>query len=678
MIYFVCALSMEAAPLLRTFALEKRRMPYRYEIYESRAGAAVQARLTVSGIGEFHASCATAFLLGLYPPGPDDLLVNVGICGASPTLAAAVIGSVFQCGRIVSPDGRDRIYPAVRRDVPWKVAALQTSREVVKVNETTKTSGLLYDMEGYAFAKAASSFTGPERILVIKVVSDHLKEITRPDEKEVYERLRPVADILYAWELNAEKAAQAREMTPAGHLMQRARRIASDARVSVSMKDRILSRSAYISALYEAYKGDLEDKAGPEVLMGAKEAFSEAEAAIHDGRFVKTEQNRFLERLAEAATRFYDSEGTVSAAKSKVTNGKAIISIAPFSVLYIEEGIKDHPRAQKIRMQFPKADVILIRNYREIFDRSRQGLPGIPQTGAARAMILARQENIHIYPGAPMCQDHGHRKFYYASFVMNCLYDCEYCYLQGMYPSKMPVLFVNPEDVLEKIARLEDELGSKESAYVSVSFDTDLCAFEGLLGSVRMIADFAKAHPRIEIEIRTKSAGTSLAIPKFGLPLNPPENLRFAWSFSPPEVIDRVEHQTAGLQARLDGMTKAIRAGYRVRLCFDPLLHIPNGETCYARLVDRVMREAINAAESIEQTLEECVADVSVGPFRVGAQQLAKMRRVRPNSSVVMYPYEIEEHTARYKKEIEERLFTAVRDRLLQYIPEEKIFRWNA
>ncbi|MBR5349423.1 MAG: hypothetical protein IK125_09415, partial [Lachnospiraceae bacterium] len=137
MIYFVCALSAEAAPFLRIFDLEKRRMPYRYEVYESRVGAQVKARLTVSGIGSFHASCAAAFLFGLYPPGPDDLLVNVGICGASPSLSGAERGSIYQCGKILKPDGADSVYPAVRTDLPWEVATLQTSEQVVTENETT-------------------------------------------------------------------------------------------------------------------------------------------------------------------------------------------------------------------------------------------------------------------------------------------------------------------------------------------------------------------------------------------------------------------------------------------------------------------------------------------------------------------------------------------------------------
>lgn len=670
MIYFVCALSAEAAPLIRAFDLEKRRMPYRYEVYESRNNANVRARLTVSGIGSFHASCAAAFLFGLYPPGPEDLLVNVGLCGASPAFDEAQIGTAFQCGKILSPNGQECVYPAVRRDLSLHVATLQSAENIVKRNEETERSGLLYDMEGYAFAKAASGFTGPDRILVVKVVSDRLEDVRRLKPEEVYELLAPMAHEFYELAKRAVFSETERSQTVSDRLKARARRIVSEASVSVSMKDRIFSRVAYISSLLEAYRPSEGDREADALYKMVETAFSEAEEAVVAGRFVKNEQNRFLEKMEGVAERVYEEDAVMTAHAD---------GVAPFSVLYVEDAVADHPRTKKICAHFPKADVIPIRCYRDVFNRSRQELNGFWHDGSARALVIARQENIHIYPGAPMCQDHGHRRFYYASFVMNCLYDCEYCYLQGMYPSKMPVIFVNPEDVLKQIAGLEKELEPSEEAYVSVSFDTDLCAFEGLLGFVELIAEFAKAHPRILLEIRTKSAGTAVPIVEnASLPVGiPPKNLRFAWSFSPEMVIGRFEHRTAGLEARVGGMTRAIRAGYVVRICFDPLLYIPGDKEQYEALVDHVMESAREAAQSVGKDLTDCVEDVSVGPFRIGADQLAGMRRVRTDSCIVMYPYEIEEHTARYPKEIEEDLLQAVRARVATYVSEEQIFCWD-
>mgnify|MGYP006970641936 FL=1 len=35
--------------------------------------------------------------------------------------------------------------------------------------------------------------------------------------------------------------------------------------------------------------------------------------------------------------------------------------------------------------------------------------------------------------------------------MMNCIYDCSYCYLKGMYPSGHMVLFVNIEDTWKNL-----------------------------------------------------------------------------------------------------------------------------------------------------------------------------------------------------------------------------------
>ena len=36
---------------------------------------------------------------------------------------------------------------------------------------------------------------------------------------------------------------------------------------------------------------------------------------------------------------------------------------------------------------------------------------------------------------------------------MNCVFDCEYCYLKGMYPSANLVVFVNLEDIFAEVEK---------------------------------------------------------------------------------------------------------------------------------------------------------------------------------------------------------------------------------
>ena len=100
-----------------------------------------------------------------------------------------------------------------------------------------------------------------------------------------------------------------------------------------------------------------------------------------------------------------------------------------FSHIYIEADIKDHPRTKKILAQFPAATVVEISHYKDVFCRSKQN--GALQHRSQNLILAARQGKL-LYEGAPVCQSFGNQYFYYTSCAMNCIYDCEYCYLKGM------------------------------------------------------------------------------------------------------------------------------------------------------------------------------------------------------------------------------------------------------
>ena len=70
---------------------------------------------------------------------------------------------------------------------------------------------------------------------------------------------------------------------------------------------------------------------------------------------------------------------------------------------------------------------------------------------------------------------------------MNCVFDCEYCYLKGMYPSANLVVFVNLEDILRKWKET-----CRAPVYLCVSYDTDLLALEHLTGYAARWIEFVR------------------------------------------------------------------------------------------------------------------------------------------------------------------------------------------
>ena len=66
-------------------------------------------------------------------------------------------------------------------------------------------------------------------------------------------------------------------------------------------------------------------------------------------------------------------------------------------------------------------------------------------------LILAKKTSPFLYPITDMVQGHRMPSFFYTTPMLNCLYNCEYCFLQGMYSSGNIVIFVNQNDFHDAI-----------------------------------------------------------------------------------------------------------------------------------------------------------------------------------------------------------------------------------
>ena len=117
-------------------------------------------------------------------------------------------------------------------------------------------------------------------------------------------------------------------------------------------------------------------------------------------------------------------------------------SAEKFRHLYIESSILDHPETIRIRSLFPNAVCVPIERYTDVFSRPHQSYTA---QYASMNLILAEKHGTAVYPGAPVCHDFGSKRFFYTAMAVNCLYDCSYCWLKGMYNTANLVIFVNLE-----------------------------------------------------------------------------------------------------------------------------------------------------------------------------------------------------------------------------------------
>lgn len=326
-----------------------------------------------------------------------------------------------------------------------------------------------------------------------------------------------------------------------------------------------------------------------------------------------------------------------------------------FRQIYVEEKILADRKTQEILQRISGAEIITIDHYKDVFNRKHQDF--MIQHGHQK-LILARKEGELLYSGAPVCQSFGNTHFYYTSCCMNCIFNCDYCYLKGMYPSGNLVIFVNLEDYFEEVRRLL----KKHPVYLCVSYDTDLLALEGITGYTEAWHRFARSEPDLRIEIRTKSAYTA----HWDI-LEPNERCVYAYTISPETVAENFERSCPSLQARLKAAKRGLDKGFSIRLCFDPMIYCENWQEQYSKMLK-------TAAEMLPM---DRIVDYSIGSFRISEAYLKTMRKAGRSSAVVQYPFINDGGVYQYPKHIMNAMEELMSAELKRYVSEDKIFRWK-
>ncbi len=319
----------------------------------------------------------------------------------------------------------------------------------------------------------------------------------------------------------------------------------------------------------------------------------------------------------------------------------------PFGHVYIEKRVKDHPVTRRILDKLKQVNVIDIDNYAQIFNRNRQDFTLQKQ---APSLILAEKTQDFYYNGSPFCEDFGAKRFYYTSSMMNCLYDCAYCFLKSLYACGHLVIFVNNNAFIQAVER---DLLTGPALYLAISYESDLLALNPLTHFVEDWLVLAHHHPEMTLEIKTKSPAFSFT--------SPPPNAVFAWSLLPEEVIKRYEPRTPSLAARLRAIQKALDAHATVRLSLEPLLPIENSPTVYRRF-----------AHMLADTLPlEAVKDINIGGFRISRRQFKTFMKKDPYSPVLAYPLIDKKDSVGYADE--ETLTQTLCDAFAPYVAPEKL-----
>ena len=249
-----------------------------------------------------------------------------------------------------------------------------------------------------------------------------------------------------------------------------------------------------------------------------------------------------------------------------------------FHKIYVEKELTDHPQWEIIKKRFPKSEIEEVTSYSDYFGKFRK--PYLQKR--TKLNLFVANKKGQLVKEAPEAYGWGNEKHYYYIHAYNCIYECEYCYLQGYFDSPDIVLFLNHEEIYKEMESLVKQ--NKDSIWFHAGEFSDSLALSHLTGEISYYYPFFKEHKNAKLELRTKSANIKELLKQEAL-----NNVFTSFSLGGSEQVTQLEHKTAPLGARLKAMKTLTEAGHQVAVHFDPIVYNENYISQYAELVNNLI-----------------------------------------------------------------------------------------
>ncbi|MCK5382649.1 MAG: DNA photolyase, partial [Gammaproteobacteria bacterium] len=247
---------------------------------------------------------------------------------------------------------------------------------------------------------------------------------------------------------------------------------------------------------------------------------------------------------------------------------------------------------------------------------------------------------------------------YYFSHMLNCLYDCRYCFLQGMYRSAHYVLYVNYEDFGKDIGTALEQ-SNNEPCWFFSGYDCDSLVLEPVSGFVEDFLPFFAERPAAHIELRTKSTQIRSLLKHPPIP-----NAVVAFSFTPAEMHAALEHKVPTIERRVEAMLKLQQAGWLIGLRFDPLIYEDNYQQQYASLFEQVC-SPLDTGQ---------LHSVSLGPFRLPRTYFKNIVRLYPDEALFAGNFTETGGMVSYPESLEHEMTDFCTRELLKHVPGTALF----
>ncbi len=222
--------------------------------------------------------------------------------------------------------------------------------------------------------------------------------------------------------------------------------------------------------------------------------------------------------------------------------------------------------------------------------------------------------------------------------VESCGFDCSYCSIQSFY-NEGNITFDTTLD--EKLAAIA--LDPNEFYHIGTGQASDSLMWGNRYGVLDKLVAFARRHPNVMLEFKTKSDNIGYFLEQEHLP----PNLLFTWSLNPQTIIDKEEHLTASLQKRLAAAKKMADRGALVGFHFHPMIHYKGYREEYGALF----------AQLLDTFDPSHVALVSFGTLTFIKPVMQKIRQRDFKSKILQMPLTEAAGKLSYPLEIKREMF---------------------
>lgn len=284
--------------------------------------------------------------------------------------------------------------------------------------------------------------------------------------------------------------------------------------------------------------------------------------------------------------------------------------------IFIEQQVQQHPQTQRIISAFPKSPIHEIAKVEDVFERARK--PYLQKRDSLN-LFIGKKEGQLVKP-APEAYGVSGEPHYYFVHAYNCIYECEYCYLQGYFQSPDLVMFVNHDEIISEIRTVAGAHSANETVWFHAGEFSDSLALSHITREWDQYWDAFAEMPNAKLELRTKSVNI-----KSIMDLQPIENIVLTYSMSPAEASRKYDRKTPSLSARMKALTALAERKFRLGLHLDPIVYTENFAIDYRDMMSEI-------AKNIPESLIEYI---SLGVVRFSKDSYLEFSRNYPESELL-------------------------------------------